>query len=578
MFRDGIIFKTYSGIRQLLNRTQLSKTRLVVLLLTLLALADVVGISSVVPVLMLAIDHSFLEKSSKLRNIYEWLDFHTEADFLWALIIVIFVFYLLKNIFAIWLHRFIRRISQDINRSLTQGRYMEYFHQNDAGSITGGTSDFVDHVLYDPLYFVTGVFFPWLTIISELVVVALITLVFTVYQPLVFLLVICVLGPAFFLVNRFTRNRRYRIGVEGSDYRQQSLAMIDFGPSGFFDIKSNQKEQFFLDKFLHPQGHYAKSSLRGLTYQLLPSRANEMVTLVGIIILVIYGYFYSANVGQTRVIAALFVLTVFRLIPAANRLLQGLMQLKLNHYTIQHLTRPLGSAGNSAEQTEAPAFSEIRLDNLGFTYPGNSYPALDDIHLVIPKGSITGITGPSGSGKSTLVYVLLRMLKENSGCIYAGDTCLKDSHRSWWLKRVAYVGQQPFVLHGSIAENVAFGLNPGEWDAARIDECLQMASLTEFAGEQNRNRDVGIRGTKLSEGQKQRLMLARALYRNSELLILDEPTSALDSANEQTVLQTIDRLRSHVRAIVVISHQKTTLAHCDRILVMHKGKLTEETQ
>lgn len=549
------------------------QTKLIVVFITLISLAEVIGLSSVVPVLMLAIDKSFLEKSSKLREVYNYFGFSSEGDFLLVFIGLIFVFYLAKNLFAIWLYKHIRKVSVRINKSITRKQYLQYFEKSNLDNHNKGTSDFVNKVLYDPLYFTTGVYFPFINIISEIIVVILITLIFTFYQPILLLLLAGLIGPMFYLVNHLTKNKLYKLGVDTSEYRRRTLAEMKLGPEGFMEIKAHQKEKYFLEKFLVPQQEYSKNSYRGITYQLIPARTNEMVLLIGIIILVIYGYFFSDNVGQIRVLAALFVLAIFRLIPATNRLLQGLMNLKMSFYTIDNLSENKNAVTENG--FEEIAFEKnIEFRNVHFNYPGGAEQLLININFTIHKGSIVGLEGSSGSGKTTLVHMLSGMIAPAEGQILIDDKRLSNSNRNSWIKKVAYVSQNPFILNTDLYSNVAFGSNYSDIDFEKAQQCLKMASLDSLILQYgHKDACVGESGSKLSQGQKQRLIIARALYRGSKLLILDEPTSNLDQENENFIVETLESLSGKDLTIFIIAHRTTTLSACNTIYKIENGTL-----
>jgi hypothetical protein len=240
---------------------------------------------------MLAIDHSFLEKSSKLRALYTFFHFQSEPEFLKALIAIIILFFLVKNVAAIWLMRYVRKTAIDIASTLSSKSYQYAFRNNSYGQVASDGLGFNDTVLFTPFYYVSGIYLPLLNIISESAVVLMLVAVFTIYKPILFLLIAGLLGIGFFLVNRYTRKKITQLGEQGSQMREAALKDLNFGVSGFTDIRIHGVEDFFRDKFLVHFTGFAKNGVKAISYQLIPARINEFVALIGIVALVISVYF-----------------------------------------------------------------------------------------------------------------------------------------------------------------------------------------------------------------------------------------------------------------------------------------------
>lgn len=368
----GSAKKAFQSLKYLLSPEQRFRTRFISVSSAFIALADIIGLSSMVPVLMLAIDHSFLEKSSKLRALYSFFHFQSEPDFLKALIVVILLFFLLKNIAALWLMRYVRKTAIDIASSLSSRSYSFAFKNNSYGRVASDGLGFNDAVLFTPFYYVSGIYLPLLNIVSEAAVVFMLVMVFTIYKPVLFLLIAGLLGIGFFLVNRYTRKKITELGEQGSKMRDAALKDLNFGVSGFTDIRIHGVETFFREKFMEHFKGFARTGVKAISYQLIPARINEFVALLGIVALVIYGYFYSQeNLGQVRVLAALFAISVFRLIPAANRLLQALMHLKLNGYTIDKLM-PIRAFEEETPVSLTEFKNTLELKKVSYTYESAS--------------------------------------------------------------------------------------------------------------------------------------------------------------------------------------------------------------
>ncbi|MBL7811913.1 MAG: ABC transporter ATP-binding protein [Bacteroidetes bacterium] len=563
---------SWNGIRSILSPAQFRRTLWVIFFSTGIATLDIIGLGSMVPVLMLAIDHSFLEKSSKLRAIYDFCGFHTEPAFLIFLILVILLFFILKTMLALWLYRYSRRTAASVAESLSSLSYSWAFQHNTFDSISRDGLGFRDTVVFTPYYFVSGVYMPFINLMGESAVIFMLTLVFTLYQPLAFLLIVGLLGTAFFLVNRYTRNRIARLGEAGSTSRDKALQSIDFGLSGFTDIKTHGVESFFLSRMLSHFREFAGNGIKAIHYQLIPSRINEVVALVGIIILVIYAYFFSdENIGKVRVLAALFVIAVFRLIPAANRMLQSLMHLRMNGYTVQNLKAI--TAENAKHESVSDFSKSIAIKDIHYKYPRQEQDVLSGVSMSFHRGEVIGLQGASGSGKTTLVKVLLGFTNPDSGEILVDDKVIEPTTNRFPL--FGYMGQDPYIINGTVAENISFGLEPGKSEEQRMKECLALAAfqVSGFQGDLL-HLQVGENGSMLSEGQKQRLVLAREIYRDVPVLILDEPSSALDSDTQRDLIKGLALLKSRGKTMLIIAHRPEMYEICDQVWLLNNGRLS----
>jgi ABC-type multidrug transport system fused ATPase/permease subunit len=217
----------------------------------------------------------------------------------------------------------------------------------------------------------------------------------------------------------------------------------------------------------------------------------------------------------------------------------------------------------------------IDIDNVSFTYPGRPTPALNAVTMPIRRGAAIGLIGRTGSGKSTLADVLMGLLDPQMGHVAVGGVPITSENRHRWWQSIAHVPQSIFLADDTIARNIAFGAEAIDMD--RVKLAATRAQLHNFVESLPDGYDthVGERGVRISGGQRQRLGLARAIYKQAPVLILDEATSALDDATEAAVMGAIAELAGEGRTIIVIAHRLSTVARCDFIARFHEGKLVE---
>jgi ATP-binding cassette subfamily B protein len=234
---------------------------------------------------------------------------------------------------------------------------------------------------------------------------------------------------------------------------------------------------------------------------------------------------------------------------------------------------------------DIPENADIVINDLSFRYIGSDIPVLENLNLTIPAHKITAIVGTSGSGKSTLMKLLLKFYEPNSGeiSLTSGNreiasslavTDLKNIHQKAWRNQVGAVMQEGFIFNDTIANNIAIGVDI--IDKERLRYAADVANINSYI--QNLplgfNTKIGMEGVGMSTGQKQRLLIARAVYKNPEMLFFDEATSALDANNEKEIMQKLDIFFKN-KTVVIIAHRLSTVMNADQIVVLEKGKIIE---
>lgn len=222
-----------------------------------------------------------------------------------------------------------------------------------------------------------------------------------------------------------------------------------------------------------------------------------------------------------------------------------------------------------------PNDKSIKIENLSYTYPGaGNDPVLSDINIFIPEGKITAIVGSSGSGKTTLIKILLKFLEPQKGNIKIGNTQFKNFGYDFWRGLCGTVMQDGFVFSDSIANNIA--ISDEQPDLEKLLYAVKVANIQEFIEELplSYNTKIGSEGSGISQGQRQRLFIARAVYKNPEYLFFDEATNALDAENERIIMENMSDFFTR-KTVVVVAHRLSTVKNADQIIVLEKGKVVE---
>ncbi len=216
----------------------------------------------------------------------------------------------------------------------------------------------------------------------------------------------------------------------------------------------------------------------------------------------------------------------------------------------------------------------VEVRDVSFTYPGSSDAALSGVVLTLPAGTSTALVGSSGSGKSTLVNLLMRFVDPDGGAIVAGNVDITDLSPESWRELVSLVPQHPYLFYGTVLENIHLA-RPGA-SSDEVRRAAEMAGAAGFIEDLPRGYDteLGERGSRLSQGQAQRIALARAFLKDTPLVLLDEPTSSLDPESEEQIRQSLNRL-SRGRTVLIVAHRLKSVYSADQIAVLDRGRLVE---
>jgi len=280
-----------------------------------------------------------------------------------------------------------------------------------------------------------------------------------------------------------------------------------------------------------------------------------------------------------------FAVASFRIVPGASRILTSYQTIRHLEPSVKILLQEFTSKDNTSAKDELHLKEknlplkfqkEINLTNLSFSYPIRKEFSLSKISMTVKKGDFIGIIGETGSGKSTLVNLLTGLLKPSEGKVEV-DKLNINSNLEDWYKKIGYVPQSVYLTDDTIKKNIAFGLRESNIDNTLVKQAVEKASLGELIKNLSEGLEtiVGEKGIRLSGGQQQRIGIARALYRDPEILILDEATSSLDQQTEKKIIESIQLLKRK-KTLIIITHRLSTVKGCDKIFFVDKGKITKQ--
>ena len=322
-----------------------------------------------------------------------------------------------------------------------------------------------------------------------------------------------------------------------------------------------------------------------LFIQGIPRYSFEMLMVCSFSIIVLVMMATKSEIVDIMLYLGVFAVASFRIVPCAARMLTSFQAIKHMEPGVKILLQAFDSKNNLyAKKNYQPKNSsiplkfqeEINLTNLSFSYPIRKEFSLSKISMTIKKEDFIGIIGETGSGKSTLINLLIGLLKPTEGKVEV-DKLNINSNLPEWYKKIGYVPQSVYLMDDTIRKNIAFGLREDDIDDALIKQAVEKASLNKFLDNLTDGLEtiVGEKGIRLSGGQQQRIGIARALYRNPEILILDEATSSLDHLTEKKIMDSVQSLKRK-KTLIIVTHRLTTVNKCDKLFFINKGKITKQ--
>lgn len=508
------------------------------------ALLDFAGIAALIPILLAV--------------------FGEGTDVRYALLVCLaaLTFVMLKNAASIWLARFQSRFLLDLYRRFSRNMFCNYY-QRGLLFLKGKSSVQLGHEVTFVCYmFSLCVLSPIFRIAGEALLLVLMMTALMVWEPMVGILLCLGFLPMVMFYVWVLKGKLRRYGAEELEARRAQSRTVVEAFRGYTELEISQAFKaslFSFDEGLKVINH---SRLRMETMQMFPSCLSEVSIVVGLMLLLLVG---EGNLG---VVGGVFAVAAYRMIPAVRSILNGWNTLQNASYSIEVVVDGLKEdiiPDNGTD--EMFSFSHtIEIDNLDFAFPDGGV-ILNHFSTTIRRGERVGVRGPSGSGKSTLFNLLLGFIPPTSGCIRIDNKTLTMANRRQWHRLVGYVPQEIFIIQGSLAENIALGQPIVK---EKIDKVLAQVQLKEWASELPEGIDtsLGEYGSRLSGGQKQRIGIARALYKDAEVLFFDEATSALDNNTEQEINAALQELSDTHKELtmIIIAHRESSLTFCDRII------------
>ena len=530
---------------------------------------------------------SALIKPSSLSDY--WLgslfgDLPEKADLslvVWASVILV-GFVVLKNIFlsfGFWVQASVLRIQIVRIRDKVFRAYQSAPYE---WLVQRSSSDLLRNMHNDCTQVFNGVVVQSLELIVSIITIIFIVGAMLVAAPGPTLMSIFVVGAGSFLIISVFRTRLTHVGEVMRFEFGETTKAIQQSFGALADARIAGREDYFADAHLQSLERMSIANRTRATIQKSTPYAVETVAIIGLILILILVINSSESLEAALPILSMLAFAIIRLKQLASKLAGGINLLITALPNIdevvkdfEHLKRVETIARSKARSQTGSIgeFEKLEVNNVTYFYPETQTPALDVVSLNIKKGESIGLVGATGCGKSTLVNLILGLLEPTEGEVRVNGVNT-FSNMDGWRSNLAYIPQNVYLLDENIRRNVAFGVPIDEIDDKQVWNCLRMAKLASFIESlpEQLETEIGERGVRMSGGQRQRLGIARALYRDPKLLVMDEATSALDNQTETEVMDAIRSIQQ-TRTVIMIAHRLSTVIECDRLYFLDHGKI-----
>jgi len=583
-FDISIIKKIFS----LLSSNEKKKAIGLLFMISIMAILDVIGVASIMPFMGVVANPETIESNNYLNLLYNYFNFKNYDEFLYFLGVCVFLLLVLslafKSLTIYFQYQFALLREYTIGRRLLE----LYLKQPYSWFLSKNSSDLGKTVLSEVHQIIYQGLTPLLMTVAQMVVAFAILLLLLLIDWKLALMVFGILGASYMLIFIFLRKFITKIGNERFNANEERFSSINEAFGAIKTLKIDNLEDFHVNKFSLPAKIYAKRQAAGQVVAQLPKFLLEGIAFGGLLITILYLLSAKGSISEALPILSLYAFAGYRLMPALQQIYTGVSNLKFSqasldaiHRDLDLLSVPHQKYKEDLKNINLINFNKtIQLKDITFGYSNASKNIINQLSLNINKGSHIAFVGETGSGKTTTVDIIMGLLSQDDGDIYIDDKKLNPENTNLWYESIGYVPQHIYLSDDSVISNIAFGVDNDDINISRVKKVAKIAQLHDFITKElteGYETIVGERGSRLSGGQIQRIGIARALYKNPEILVLDEATSSLDAETEYKVMESIKNIDKNI-TVIIIAHRINTIKHCEKIFILKDGFVEKEGQ
>jgi ATP-binding cassette subfamily B protein len=546
------------------------------------SIVEVISLSAVLPFLGILVTPEDVYQHQVMQPMIQMLDVKSPSHLILPITIVFIAVVILSGVVRLVLLYAITRFSYAVGADFSISIYRRTLYQDFATHISRNSSEVINGIIVKISLIIGGILNPVLTLISSILLSAGIMIILFIIDPIVAVIAFFGFGVLYFGIAVYTRPKLIKNSQLIAEKSTQMIQALQEGLKGIRDILIDGSQQFYCNLYRSADLDFRRASSSNAFISASP---RYIVETVGIVLIVLTFYVLSQQKDNMITIVPVlgaFVLGAQRLLPMLQQIYGSYTSIKGAHAsfddTLNLLQQSVPNYISYSKEVPMRFEKEIVLSNISFHYTSESPLIFERVNLKLKKGACVGFIGETGSGKSTLVDIIMGLLAPTHGFISIdGIPITEKNHRSW-QGNIAHVPQDIYLSDRTIEENIAFGVPKEKIDLTLVKHVAKQAKISELIDSWPKQYQtfVGENGVRLSGGQKQRIAIARALYKQVEVLIFDEATSALDETTERLVMESISELKSNL-TILIITHRLSTLDKCDQIIEIDKSGILSKS-
>ncbi len=570
------ILKLVFKISKYLKKKRLFQFNFLVILVFICSFFEVVTLGAVIPFISILINPEIVS-NSKYFIYFDNIFNITSIINLSTLFVLIFISLVIASAFLrLSLNISMIKFSRLIGKDLSENVFKNIISQNYLFHLNNPSNEIISGLTLK-ITITTRIFLSLLNIFSSIFLITSIFIALIFVNSTVAVSVILVLFVSYLFVILRVKNIYLMNSSEIAKQQNNVVRIIQESLGSIRDIIIDSKQKFYIKNYIDSFDSLQKANQKNTIYNQSPKYIIEMLALVLISIFILRIGEQSGGLVSIMPSLGAIALAGQRMLPMAQMVYSSWSNINSSYNSLEdiyyYLTLKHTNAG-AKELVKMPFSDSIELKNITFKYSKEDKEILKNINLKISKGTRLGIIGKTGSGKSTLIDILSGLLMQSNGSVLIDNNELDLNNIHNWQKNISYVPQSTFLFNSSIKNNIIMSNKRENYNENRLLEALKKSQLDKFVETLDNGFDtvVGEKGSKLSGGQKQRIAIARAIYKNSSVLIFDESTSALDEQTERELISEIYSLRNNI-TIIMVSHRKTILSKCDQIIEIVDGKI-----
>lgn len=480
-----------------------------------------------------------------------------------AFIAIFFFLFSIKNLIAFLIARAQNNFTASVAVRISKNNLAAYQNAEFHEFVNVDSSEHVRKIAYQPFDFCQYMLGGVQQIITQTSLILITIAAIVLFNVRIFVLLLLILLPPVVIVFYFIKKRLIRHKQHIKSGNQLSFQYLMDALKGYVEANIFDRNDFFLNRFVSNRKKFSLHLFNSIALQTLPSRLIEIFAVMGLFILIVIAQWSGGGDSGILITIGAFIAAAYKIIPGLVKIINVTSQIKAYEFSLTELAdEGKGISKNPAEFSSQ--IKSIEFSNVCFRYDGPEQ--LSNLSFTIHPGEFIGITGRSGMGKTTIFNLLLGFLSPASGTISInGREAGKERIRQFWPS-LSYVRQQSFFIHDTIARNIT--LEEETSNKEKLESVLNTCGLNELieSSSEGVQKNITENGKNISGGQQQRIAIARALYKDADLILLDEPFNELDEASEFLLLNYFKQLASNGKMILMITHNKESLSYCHKII------------